>query len=71
MTCNSMKRNMADTMATQIPHTMRALALSRYCKPADYDVATLPTPEISQPDELLIKVHAASVNPIDVKLASG
>ena len=58
-------------MATQIPTSMRALTLSKYCKPNDYNLATLPTPSISQPDQLLIKVRAASVNPIDVKLAAG
>ena len=58
-------------MASKIPRTMRALALSIFSKPSEYGVATIPTPEISQPDELLVKVHAASINPIDVKLASG
>lgn len=50
---------------------MRALALSKFCKPAEYGIATLPTPTISKPDEMLIKVHSAAVNPIDVKMASG
>jgi NADPH:quinone reductase-like Zn-dependent oxidoreductase len=50
---------------------MRAVALSNYCKPSEYQVATLPTPHISKPDELLIRVRAASVNPVDVKMASG
>ena len=50
-------------MAANFPRTMHALALSKYCKPNEYEVATLPTPEISNPDEILIKVHAASVNP--------
>ncbi|KAH8815150.1 chaperonin 10-like protein [Xylogone sp. PMI_703] len=54
-----------------IPATMRALALSKFCKPSEYAIATLPTPEIAKPDEVLIKVHAASVNPVDVKMASG
>jgi NADPH:quinone reductase-like Zn-dependent oxidoreductase len=49
---------------------MRAVALTRHCKPSEYELATLPTPEISKPDQLLIRVHAASVNPIDVKMAS-
>lgn len=49
---------------------MRAVALSRHCKPSEYELATLSTPEISRPDQLLIRVHAASVNPIDVKMAS-
>jgi NADPH:quinone reductase-like Zn-dependent oxidoreductase len=56
---------------SEIPPTMRALALPCYSKPEDYDTATLPTPELTQPDDVLIKVHAASINPIDVKLASG
>ncbi len=50
---------------------MRAIALSTYSKPDQYNLATLPTPEITKPDEVLIKVHAASINPIDVKMASG
>jgi NADPH:quinone reductase-like Zn-dependent oxidoreductase len=49
---------------------MQAVALAQHCNPRDYNLATLPTPEISAPDQLLIKVHAASVNPIDVKMAS-
>lgn len=58
-------------MTSQIPTAMTALALSKYSKPSEYNIATLPVPEISKPDELLVKVHAAAVNPIDVKLASG
>jgi len=50
---------------------MHAVALSKYCKPSEYDLATVPTPKITKPDELLIKVRAASINPVDVKLASG
>lgn len=58
-------------MAAKIPATMRAIALAKFCKPAEYNLATLPVPKIAKPDELLIKVHAASVNPVDVKMASG
>lgn len=57
---------------TSIPDTMRALTLSEYCKPQQYGISTsFSTPKISKPDEVLIKVHAASINPVDVKLASG
>ena len=58
-------------MTSDIPSSMRAIALTKYVKPDEYEVATLPTPEITKPDEVLIKVHAASINPIDVKIASG
>ena len=58
-------------MSKQIPQTMRAVALAKFGKAKDYDLATLPTPVIRKADEMLIKVHAASVNPIDVKMASG
>jgi NADPH:quinone reductase-like Zn-dependent oxidoreductase len=58
-------------MAANVPSSMRAIALAKYVKPTEYEVATLPTPQISKPDEVLIKVHAASINPVDVKIAGG
>lgn len=58
-------------MVAEIPSSMRAIALAQYAKPTEYDFATVPTPTISQPDEILIKVSAASINPVDVKMASG
>ncbi|KAL3422720.1 hypothetical protein PVAG01_06876 [Phlyctema vagabunda] len=58
-------------MAFAIPTSMQAIALDKYSKPSEYKLATLPTPEIQKPTEILIKVHAASINPIDVKLANG
>jgi hypothetical protein len=64
-------RVQSDKMPSQIPTSMRAIALPEYCKPDKYDIGTLPTPVIGNPDDVLIKVHAASINPIDVKLASG
>lgn len=56
-------------MVSKIPTTMRALALHEHCNPSVYGVGTLPVPQITREDELLVKVHAASVNPVDVKLA--
>ncbi|KIX03610.1 uncharacterized protein Z518_07163 [Rhinocladiella mackenziei CBS 650.93] len=55
----------------KIPFTMRSLATEKYCKPDEYRLLPLPVPQITGKDEILIKVHAASVNPIDVKVASG
>lgn len=50
----------------EIPPTMTALALPKYGTPDSYGLSTLETPKITQPDEVLIKVAYASVNPIDV-----
>lgn len=50
---------------------MRALAIDKFTKPENYGLATLPTPQITEQDEILIKVHSASVNPVDVKFANG
>jgi NADPH:quinone reductase-like Zn-dependent oxidoreductase len=58
------------TMTSNIPTTMRAIALTKFCTPAEYNLGTLPVPKITKPDELLIRVRAASVNPVDVKLAT-
>lgn len=59
-------------MAASIPSTMRALVIADYCKPDEYGIATdYPTPKISKPDEILIRCKAASINPVDVKMASG
>jgi NADPH:quinone reductase-like Zn-dependent oxidoreductase len=56
---------------SSVPATMRALAIAAYGKPSTFGIATVPTPQITQPDEVLIKVHAASINPIDIILADG
>lgn len=48
-------------MAAQIRQTMRTLAIYQFAAPEQFDIATLPTPKISLPDEVLIKVHSASI----------
>jgi NADPH:quinone reductase-like Zn-dependent oxidoreductase len=50
---------------------MRSLATQKFGKPENYEILDLPQPEITRPDEILIKVHASSINPVDVKLATG
>lgn len=50
---------------------MRALAIQKYTKPSGYEILELPVPEIKNPKDIVVKVHAASINPIDVKLANG
>lgn len=58
-------------MATEIPSSMQALALEAYGTPSSYNIATLSVPKITAPDQILIKVHSASINPVDVKMAAG
>jgi hypothetical protein len=65
---NPIFRIMATATPT-IPRMMRALALPKHCNPSEYGLASIPTPEISGPNEILVHVRAASVNPIDIKLA--
>jgi NADPH:quinone reductase-like Zn-dependent oxidoreductase len=50
---------------------MLAVVAPSYSDPSNYQLSNVPKPVISDPTEILIQVHAASVNPIDVKLASG
>ncbi|KAI5776731.1 chaperonin 10-like protein, partial [Geopyxis carbonaria] len=58
-------------MSASIPQTMLALvAPTGYTAPSGFTVATIPTPTLT-PDSVLIRVHASSINPIDLKKASG
>ncbi|KAF7590655.1 hypothetical protein BBP40_002546 [Aspergillus hancockii] len=50
---------------------MLSLNTPAYSKPSGYILSELPKPGISDPKDVIIRVHAASVNPIDVKKADG
>jgi NADPH:quinone reductase-like Zn-dependent oxidoreductase len=50
---------------------MQALNTPSYGPPSGYQISELPKPELENADYVIIKVHAASINPIDVKKASG
>lgn len=54
-----------------MPATMRSVAINSYSEPAKFELANLPVPTISSPTDVLIRVHAASINPGDLTLASG
>lgn len=59
-------------MASPLPAYMRALVAVKYGKPEIYKVEkAFPTPTIRHPNEVIIRAFAASINPIDVKMASG
>ncbi|WP_378081729.1 NADP-dependent oxidoreductase [Aeromonas bestiarum] len=50
--------------------TMKALTFKRYGKSPDIGLTDLPRPTL-KPDELLVEVHAAAVNPIDNMILTG
>lgn len=52
------------------PRTMRAVAHDRYGGAEVLDVRTVEVPTI-QPDQVLIRVHAASINPLDWHMMTG
>uniref|UniRef100_A0A8H7N3M5 Alcohol dehydrogenase-like N-terminal domain-containing protein n=1 Tax=Bionectria ochroleuca TaxID=29856 RepID=A0A8H7N3M5_BIOOC len=50
---------------------MRSLATKQYSKSDGFEILDLPQPEVKNPDDVLIKVKAASINPIDLHVANG
>ncbi|KID89350.1 Alcohol dehydrogenase superfamily, zinc-type [Metarhizium guizhouense ARSEF 977] len=51
--------------------TMQSINTTAYSDPSGYQLSSLPKPEVSDPGDVVIQVHAASINPIDVKKAAG
>ncbi|KAI2616010.1 GroES-like protein [Hypoxylon sp. NC1633] len=54
-----------------IPSTMRSLVAPRYCWPTEYEVADMPVPTITDPKDVLIKIHAAGISTGDTQAAKG
>lgn len=50
---------------------MLSVVVPTYTDPSKYELVRLPVPVIVEPSDVQIAVHAASINPIDVKKASG
>ncbi|PQK17532.1 hypothetical protein BB8028_0008g00420 [Beauveria bassiana] len=51
--------------------TMLAITAPKYTKPDGYERTEVAKLAVAQPTDVLIRVHAASINPIDVKKAEG
>ncbi|KAJ0270799.1 hypothetical protein COL940_011430 [Colletotrichum noveboracense] len=51
--------------------SMLAITAPNYTNPSGYQLSTIPQPVISDPTDVLFRVHAASINPVDVKKAAG
>ena len=58
-------------MATNDDNSMLCVTASRFTDPSQYELTRLPVPAVSEPTDVRIEVHAASINPIDVKKAAG
>ena len=53
------------------PDKMLSLTTTNYSPPSAYWVSELLKPVLDNCNDVIVKVHAASINPIDVKKASG
>ncbi len=54
-------------MATE----MLSVTVPAHTDPSRYELSTVPRPTVTEKTDVVIRVHAASVNPVDVKKASG
>ena len=50
---------------------MLSITIPSFSAPSGYQLSTVPRPAVLEPTDVVIEVHAASINPIDVKKASG
>ncbi|KAJ6003079.1 hypothetical protein N7451_005626 [Penicillium sp. IBT 35674x] len=50
---------------------MLSINIPKHATPDQYELGEVPSLTVERPTDILIKVHAASVNPIDVKKAAG
>lgn len=73
--CNRVQQGQTHTTNTpnmeQVPRTMRALVAPKHCRPDGYEVMQLPLPELTEPNQVLIRIHAAAMQTGDCQLASG
>jgi NADPH:quinone reductase-like Zn-dependent oxidoreductase len=69
MTCSLQTVN-ASAAETSSSQTMKAIQIQQFGGPEVLTVHKLPIPS-PEPDELLIRVHAAGINPVDTGVRSG
>ncbi|KAK4039540.1 alcohol dehydrogenase [Parachaetomium inaequale] len=50
---------------------MLSVTAPTYTDPSRYELSMVPRPTVTEKTDVLIRVHAASVNPVDVKKAAG
>lgn len=68
------KQAAKDTMNSplnNLSNRMEAIVIPNYTKPDAYGLATVEVPKLTGPSDVLIRVHASSINPVDVQKAAG
>jgi NADPH:quinone reductase-like Zn-dependent oxidoreductase len=50
---------------------MLSVTAPTYTDPSRYELSKLPRPTVANKTDVVIKVYAASINPVDVKKAAG
>jgi NADPH:quinone reductase-like Zn-dependent oxidoreductase len=50
---------------------MLSINIPKHTTPDQYELGKVPSLTVEHPTDILLKVHAASINPIDVKKAAG
>jgi len=50
---------------------MLAITAPFFTQPTGYELSELEEPIITDPADVIIRVHAAGINPVDVKRANG
>lgn len=54
-----------------IPHTMRGLVAPKYCAPTGWEIAELPVPSITKPNQILLRINAGAIMTGDCQRAGG
>lgn len=57
--------------ARKMGSEMLSVTAPTYTDPSRYELSLLPRPTITEKTDVVIKVYAASINPVDVKKADG
>ena len=50
---------------------MRSILIHAYMKPSEFELSDATVPAITKPDQVLVRVHAAAINPVDMEVAAG
>jgi NADPH:quinone reductase-like Zn-dependent oxidoreductase len=61
---------MAETRTTTAA-TMRAFVAPKPCKPEGTALVDMPIPVITEPRQVLVRVHASTLTPSELKIATG